>query len=191
MNLFLFIVVAVLAIMGAFALLEWWTERAAPIEADVARPRRSILRLSLAFVGGVLIGSYSWRRNRLSRQVLDHLFELELLLAQLDGLVSAALAQGDMTRLLPLIKELVSKIGDYDSRTKPALTDLEDRLSPHDYYDLRLGASMIAGGLNHLEDPTPEDLKAGINDALLTMQKGIRLGRTKTRELIDARISDF
>ena len=192
MKLLFFIIVAVFAVMGAFALLEWWTERGTPADPNVSAPRRSFLRLMAALVGGLLIGSYSWHRNRQSRQELQQLFELELLLAQLDGLVSAALAQGDMARLLPFIKELVKKIGEYGSRTKPALTQLEEQLSDHDYLDLRQGASMIAGGLNHIEEPTPADLKAdGINDSLRTMQKGIRLARAKTRELIDARISDF
>jgi uncharacterized protein YjiS (DUF1127 family) len=193
MKLILFIVITVLAILGAFALLEWWTEkRATPADRDASRPRRSFLSLMIALVGGLLIGSYSWHRNRQSRQELQQLFELELLLVQLDGLVKAGLAQGDINRLLPLIKELVKKIGEYGSRTKPALKQLEEELYPHDYAVLRQAATLIAGGFNHIENPTPDDsTAAGINDSLLTMQEGIRLARAKTRELIDARISSF
>lgn len=191
MKLILFIIIGVLAILGAFALLGWLTERATPADAGVSRPRRSFLRLILALLGGVLIGSYAWHRNRQSRQELEQLFELELLLAQLDGLVNAALAHGEMPRLLPLIKELVQKIGDYDSRTKPALDWLEGLLSHQDYDVLRQGASMIAGGLNQIEHPIAEDSKVSINDSLRTMQTGVRIARAKTRELIDARISSF
>lgn len=192
MKLILFTIIGVLAILGAFALLEWLTERATPADADVSRPRRSFLRLILALLGGVLIGSYAWHRDRQLRQELQPLFELELLLAQLDGLVNAALAQGDMTKLLPLIKELVSKIGEYGSKATRLLTALREQISPQDYYDLHTGAGKIAYALEQLENPTASDSKKDTsNNPLINMQEGIRLARAKTRELIDARISSF
>ncbi|HXM34394.1 MAG TPA: hypothetical protein VN920_04365 [Pyrinomonadaceae bacterium] len=192
MKLFFSIIVTVFAIMGMFALLELWANKFKLTGASLSQPRRSFLRLIASFVVGLLIGAYWWRRNKRANQELKLLFELELLLAQLEGLVNATLAQGDVVKLLPLIKTLVSKIGEYGSKTTRLLTELEEQLSPGDYYDLRLGASMIAHGLDHIENPTARDLQTDANNnPLITIQKGILLARTKTRELIDERISGF
>ena len=106
----------------------------------------------------------------------------------LDGDVLAALAQHDATKLLPLIKPLVNKLGEYGSKTTYLFAELEAQLSYGDFADLQLGASMIAHALDRLENATAGDLyTTGDNDPLITMQKGIRLARTRTRELIDER----
>jgi hypothetical protein len=188
MRLFLSIIVTAFALMGLFALLRLWNDRVRPVDEKRARDRRSVLALIGAAVGGILIGSYWWHVNRRARRQLQLLFDLEVLLAQLEGLVNASLAQQDVTKLLPLIKTLVEKLGEYGSKTTPLFTELESELSYGDFADLRLGASIIAYALDQIQNPTSRDLSlTGDNNPLIAMQKGIRLARAKTRELIDAR----
>lgn len=193
MALIFSIIVTTLVIRGVLALLDWWIERAGPNRnGSHSKTRRSFMRLIVSLVGGAVIGSYVWYRSKTVKQDLQLLFELELLLAQLDGLVNAAIAQGDATKILPSIEVLVEKLGKYGDRTHPILSELEDRLSPYEYADLRYGAAAIAAGYDKLETAvTRNEMRNEIGEFLITMQKGIRQARTKTRELIDARISSF
>jgi hypothetical protein len=189
MRIFFSIIIATLAIMGLFALLDWWADKAR-LTANLSRGRRSFLGLIVSFIGGLLIGSYTWYEDKRARQTLHLLFEFEVLLAQLEGLVSAALAQGDVTKLLPSIETLVDKIDEYGSKAARLLPELRERLSGHDSADLELGASMIISGLGNAKRATIGERKTdGDNSPLITIQKGVSLARAKTRELIDARIS--
>lgn len=174
-----------------FALLDEFAEKAKSprIWTNLQRERRSFLGLFVSIGAGVLIGCSSWYQVRRAKQDLHLLFELELLLAQLDGLVNVAIAQGNVTKALQSMKLLVGKVGEYGFKASRFFEQLEGRLSAQDYAELKQGAMAITVGLDTLEQF--ENTKTGdtpidaITEALITMQSGIRLARSKTRELIE------
>lgn len=191
MDLFFTIIITVLVVLGAFTLLDWLADKTRMMPATVNRERRLILSLFAAIAAGSLTGAYVWYENRRAKQTLRNLFELELLLAQLEGLVGAALAQEDQTRILPSIEAVVDKIGDYGSRTVGLVPLIETQIPPRDFNDLNLGTSMIISGLAAARTPKAVDRRVeNEGDPFITIQKGVGIARTKTRELINERLSN-
>lgn len=191
MDLFFTIIITVLVVLGAFTLLDWLADKTRMMPATVNRERRLILSLFASIAAGSLTGAYVWYENRRAKQTLSNLFELELLLAQLEGLVGAALAQEDQTRILPSIEGVVDKIGDYGSRTVGLVPQIETQIPARDFNDLNLGTSMIISGLADARAPKAVDRRVE-NDGnpFITIQKGVGIARTKTRELINERLSN-
>jgi len=193
MKLLLGIVATALAALGVFALLDEWAEKANSPKrwTNLQRERRSFLGLLVSISAGVLVGTRSWYQTRRAKQDLHLLFELELLLAQLDGLVNVAIAQGNAREALPSMKLLVGKVGEYGFKASRFFEELEGRLSAEDYDELKQGVMAVTVGLESLdllETPkTGEPPTAKLSEALITMQSGIRLARSKTRALIDDR----
>ena len=191
MDLFFTIIITVLVVLGAFTLLDWLADKTRMMPATVNRERRLILSLFASIAAGSLTGAYVWYENRRAKQTLRNLFELELLLAQLEGLVGAALAQEDQTRILPSIEGVVDKIGDYGSRTVGLVPQIETQIPPRDFNDLNLGTSMIISGLADARAPKAVDRRVeNEGNPFITIHKGVGIARTKTRELINERLSN-
>jgi hypothetical protein len=189
MDLFFTIVITVLVVLGAFTLLDWLADKTRMMPATVNRERRLILSLFASIAAGSLTGVYVWYENRRAQQTLRNLFELELLLAQLEGLVGAALAQEDQTRILPSIEAVVDKIGDYGSRTIGLVPQIETQIPPRDFDDLNLGTSMIISGLAAAKATKAFDHRVEKEgNPFTTIQRGVSIARKKTRELINERL---
>ncbi|HZE70172.1 MAG TPA: hypothetical protein VE135_11690 [Pyrinomonadaceae bacterium] len=190
MKLLIGIVATALAALGIFSLMD---EMAGKVKAPkswtkIAQSRRSFLGLLISTLSGVIVGSWSWYANRIAKQELHLLFEVEVLLAQLEGLINVSIAQGSALKALQSIKVLVGKIGEYGFKASQLFSKLERQLPPEDYEELKNGAMAITVGLDTLDNMKPEEqLSDEITKALISMQSGIRLARTKTRELIDER----
>lgn len=147
MNLFITIIISALAIVGGLALLDWLAGKASLTSTTVNSRRRSILTVIAAVAGGVLVGGIVWSRHKRTKRTLQLLFELELLLAQLEGLVGVVLAQHDLTSMLPFMEAVVAKIGDYGDRTLGLMPQLEKELELNEFMALYEGTSMIISAL--------------------------------------------
>lgn len=159
MDLFIAIILALSAIFAALTLIGWLTAKARLDRVIPSPERRSIVKVVFSLIGGVIIGSYMWSEKRQAKQTLQLLFELELLLAQLDGLIGAALAQGDATKMLTSLDSLVEKLDDYETRAEFVMPALHDRLPLQDYQDLIQGTEMIVSGFDALQHPKDTENK--------------------------------
>lgn len=178
------------ALLGVLTALDEWAQHAKRPRkwASVDRQRRAILTLSVSAVWGLVGGTFAWFKSRQAARVRDLLFDLEVLLAQLDGLVSSALVQGNVHTSLGPIQLLVGLIGKYGFKAASILSELEERLSEAEYESLKQGAMAITVGLDTLEMPQAPDSGPTVTSALVNMQSGIRLARSQVRHLINERI---
>lgn len=189
MNLIITIIVAALAIVGGLTLLEWLADKARVNRDTVNRQRRSTLTSIASVAGGALVGGFVWYENKRTKKTLHLLFELELLLAQLEGLVGVVLAQHDLTSMLPFMEAVVAKIGDYGSRAVGLMPHLEEELSSGEFAQLNEGTSMIISALAFArENPAGDPKGQDAGSLIKTIQKGVEISRTRVRELIDERI---
>lgn len=179
MNLIYAIGLLFLSTLGVFSLLNDWSEKSSypkrwsALETD----RRSFLLLWFSIGIGFIGGTTTWFIERKNRRIIFDLYELEMLLAQLEGLVTVALVQKDVKSTLPSIKMIVSKIGEYGFKAARLLKKLEDSLPYDEYRVIRRGAMAITVGLNYFEvNPNAHFSDEGVK-ALVNIQSGIREAR--------------
>ena len=189
MKLIVAIGSAFFALLGVLTVLDEWTQHAKRPSRWVVldRQRRAFLVLSVSSVWALIGGSVSWFTSRRTTRVRNLLFDLEVLLAQLDGLVASALVQGNVRTSLGPIQVLVGLIGKYGFKAANILSELQQRLSEAEYDDLKQGAMEITVGLDALEMLQAPDSGAAVLSALVDMQRGIRLARSQVRHLINER----
>jgi hypothetical protein len=181
---------AFFALLGVLTALDEWAQHAKKPRRwfTLDRQRRAFLTLSISALWGMIGGSFYWFTERREARVRDLLFDLEVLLAQLDGLVASALVQGNVHNSLAPIRVLVGLIGRYGFRAADILSELKTRLSDDEYDSLKRGAMAITFGLEVLEMPRAPDSGPTVISALVNMQSGIRLARSQVRHLINERV---
>ena len=190
MKLMVAIGSAFFALLGVLTVLDEWAQHAKRPRKWIGldRQRRAFFSLSFAAVWGLIGGPFFWFAARGAARVRDLLFDLEVLLAQLDGLVASALVQGNVHNSLEPIQVLVGLIGKYGFKASNILSELEQRLSDDEYGNLKRGAMAITVGLDTLEMPRAPDSGPTVISALVNMQSGIRLARSQARRLINERV---
>jgi hypothetical protein len=190
MKLIVAIGSAFFALLGMLTALDQWAEHAKRPRKWVVmdRQRRAFLALSISSLWALIGGSVSWFTSLRTTRVRNLLFDLEVLLAQLDGLVASALVQGNVRTSLESIQVLVGLIGKYGFKAANILSELQQRLSEDEYDDLKGGAMAITVGLEALEMPQAPDSGSTVLTALVEMQSGIRRARSQVRHLINERI---
>ena len=190
MKLVIAIGAAFFAMLGILTALDEWAQHAKRPRGwtGVDRQKRAFFTLSVSTVWAFVGGPYFWFTARSDARVRDLLFDLEVLLAQLDGLVASALVQGNVRYSLKPIQVLVDLIGKYGFKAANILSELEQRLSNNEYISLKRGAMAITVGLDTLEMQKGPDSGPTVMDALVEMQGGIRLARSQVRRLINERV---
>jgi hypothetical protein len=190
MKLIIAIGSAFFALLGVLTALDEWAQHAnrPRVWVKVNRQRRAFLALSVSAVWGFVGGPFFWFAARRAARIRDLLFDLEVLLAQLDGLVSSALVQGNVRHSFEPIRVLVGLIGRYGFKAADILSELQQRLSGAEYEYLKRGAMAITVGLEALETPGGPDSGPPVISALVEMQSGIRLARSQARRLINERL---
>lgn len=181
---------AFFALLGILTALDEWAQHAKRPRRwfSLDRQRRAFITLSISALWAMIGGSFYWFNERRAARVRDLLFDLEVLLAQLDGLVASALVQGNVHNSLAPIQVLVGLIGKYGFKAADILSELERRLSGDEYESLKEGAMAITVGLDDLETPRAPDSGPIVISALVRMQSGIRLARSQVRHLINERV---
>ena len=190
MKLIIAIGSAFFALLGVLTALDEWAQHAKRPRKWIAldRQRRAFLTLSISAVWGFIGGSFLWFTERGAARVRDLLFDLEVLLAQLDGLVASALVQGNVRTSLEPMQVLVGLIGKYGFKAADILSELQERLSNDEYDALKRGAMAITVGIDALETTRGVDSGPTVMSALVNMQSGIRLARSQVRRLINERV---
>ncbi len=189
MNLIITIIVAALAIIGGLTLLDWLAGKGRVNRDTVNRERRFTLTSIASIAGGALVGGFVWYENKRTKKTLHLLFELELLLAQLEGLVGVVLAQHELASMLPFMEAVVAKIGDYGSRALGLMPHLEEELSIDELAELNEGTGMIISALALAKDNPAGDPKGNDAGSLIkTIQRGVVISKRRVRELIEERI---
>jgi hypothetical protein len=187
------IVTVFFAAFGALSLLNEWSEKShRPVKwAGLSAQRRSFLIMMSSFIAGISYGSWSWYDKSRQETSLSLLFELEVLLSQLEGLVNVCIAQRDIRQSIGPMTVLVDRIGKYGFKAARLMQQLESLLPADDYQELKRGAMAITVGLDSLQSrshagpPDQDDI-----DSLINMQSGIRHAKSQTRRLINERTTN-
>jgi hypothetical protein len=190
MKLLLSICGAIIASLGVFTLLNDWSEDSKkPANwANKDKDRRSFIILFFSVVSGSIIGSYTWFKNNKNNKIIYLLYDIEVILTQLEGLLNIVIAQGNLKYAITPITILVGKIGEYGFKARESLKALSDKLSYDEYEKLRRGAMAITVGLDTIQTNNIVDLsnKEAL-PALINMQSGIRYTLTEIKRMIHER----
>jgi hypothetical protein len=192
MTLLVAIAAALISVFGLLTLIGDWAEKAGTPQRWVRLDpkRRSFIILGISVALGAVVGGgtryLAWTKSR----VLYLLFDLEVILAQLEGLTNVAIAQQDVVRTLEPIRILVQQLGEYGFKAARLMARLQRLLPAEEYKELKYGAMAITVGLEELDVPDPSALDShAVNAGLINMQGGIRRARAATRKLIYERTS--
>ena len=190
MTLFWTVITTIFAVLGVFAVLDGWAEKTKKPKKwiRINKERRSFLVLFASTIVGIFIGSFRWYERRKDKEILENLYDLEVLLAQLSGLVNSAIMQKEIKYTFEPIKSVADRIGKYGFKASRTLLNLQKLLPESDYLELKKGAMMITVGLEIIEVPEDkEDPTKNLINALINMQGGINRLQVKTRDLINER----
>jgi len=175
------------AVLGVLTLLDDWSEKSGRPRGWVKqdRERRSFLILLVAAVLGTAVGGWSSIRGSGRRKALYLLFDLEVILVQIEGLLNSAIAMGQSPTSLHALESLVAYLGLYGFKAARLLEQLQTRLPQRDYQELERGAQVMTVGLSRLKGKKVDSRES--TDALLVMLSGARQGRAAVRKLIHER----